>query len=244
MNDTRQLTAIVIPRPIPLVLSFVAGYVDSCTYLGLFGTFVAQATGSFVLAGTLLVKSEPGALAKLLAIPFFFFAGVAVTVLVHSLRGRPRASLVWSLVAECLLLTCFLVSTWVGAPFRGPDTPGAIVALLFGMAAMGVQSALVRLLMRDVASTNVMTTNTTLLAINASEILLGWIELRKAGSTGHLSANYARARHDFVALLPLGLGFFVGTALGATAYVNMGLSCVLLAIIPVGGLALWGLRSS
>ena len=176
MCDVQVLRAIAIPRPIPVLLSVVAGYVDSCTYLGLFGVFVAQATGSFVLAGTLFIKSEPGLLAKLFAIPFFFFAGMAVTVLVHSMRGRPRASLAWSLVIECLLLIGLLVLSWVGAPFSGPDTAGAIIALLFGMAAMGVQSALVRLLMRGVASTNVMTTNTTLLAINAAEILLGWIE--------------------------------------------------------------------
>jgi uncharacterized membrane protein YoaK (UPF0700 family) len=244
MNDVRARSAIAVPRPIPVVLSFVAGYVDSCTYLGLFGVFVAQVTGSFVLAGTLFVKSEPGALAKLLAIPFFFFAGMAVTVLVHSMRGRPRATLAWSLVVECLLLTGYLVSSWAGAPFRGPDTPGAITALLFGMAAMGVQSALVRLLMRDVASTNVMTTNTTLLAINAAEILLGWIECRKAGSMGSLKPNYAQAHDEFAALLPIGLGFFVGTALGAIVYINVGLPCVLLAIFPVGSLAFWYIRRS
>jgi uncharacterized membrane protein YoaK (UPF0700 family) len=244
MKSVQSLKSIAVPRPIPVLLSFVAGYVDSCTYLGLFGVFVAQATGSFVLAGTLFVKSEPGALAKLFAIPSFFFAGMAVTVLVHSMRGRPRATLAWSLVVECLLLIGFLVSSWTGAPFRGPDTPGAIIALLFGMAAMGVQSALVRLLMRGVASTNVMTTNTTLLAINAAEILLGWIERRKAGSTGSLNLNYAQAHNEFAALLPLGLGFFVGTALGAIAYISVGLPCVLLAIFPVGSLALWYMRRS
>lgn len=237
MND---VTAIAVPRPIQVVLSVVAGYVDSCTYLGLFGIFVAQATGSFVLAGTLLVKNEPGALAKLFAIPSFFFAGMAVTLLVHSMKGRPRPSLAWSLVLECLLLIGFLVSSWTGAPFRTPDMPGAIIALLFGMAAMGVQSALVRLLMRGVTSTNVMTMNTTLLAINAAEILLGWIERCKVASTGTL--NYAQAQNEFAALLPLGLGFFVGTALGALAYVNMGLSCISFAILPVGSLALWYMR--
>jgi uncharacterized membrane protein YoaK (UPF0700 family) len=241
MNDVK---AIAVPRPIPVVLSVVAGYVDSCTYLGLFGVFVAQATGSFVLAGTLLVKDEPGALAKIFAIPSFFFAGMAVTVLVHSMKGRPRATLAWSLVVECLLLIGFLVSSWTGAPFRTPDMPGAIMALLFGMAAMGVQSALVRLLMRGVASTNVMTTNTTLLAINAAEIMLGWIERCKVRSTGTLNPNYAQAQNEFAALLPLGLGFFVGTALGAVAYINMGLSCISFAILPVGSLALWYMRRS
>ena len=98
--------------------------------------------------------------------------------------------------------------------------------------------------MRDVASTNVMTTNTTLLAINAAEILVGWIERRKAGSMRRLTPNYARAYDEFAALLPIGLGFFVGTAFGAIAYINMGLHCVMLAIFPVGSLALWYMRRS
>jgi uncharacterized membrane protein YoaK (UPF0700 family) len=224
------------------VLSFVAGYVDSCTYLGLFGVYVAQVTGSFVLAGTQLVKSEPGALAKLLAIPFFFFAGMAVTVLVHSMRERPRAALAWSLVVECILLIGFLASCLAGMPFLSPDAPDAIVALLFGMTAMGAQSAMVRLLMRGVASTNVMTTNTTMLAINAAEILVGCIERRKAGPLGRLNADYAQARGELAALLPLGLGFLGGTAFGAIAYVTVGLLCVLLAVLPVAILAAWYMR--
>jgi uncharacterized membrane protein YoaK (UPF0700 family) len=191
-----------------------------------------------------LVKNEPDALAKLFAIPSFFFAGMAVTMLVHSTKGRPHPSLAWSLVVECMLLIGVLVSFWTGAPFRTPDMPGAIMALLFGMAAMGVQSALVRLLMRNAASTNVMTTNTSLLAINAAEILLGWIERCKVRSTGTLNPNYAQAQNEFAALLPLGLGFFVGTALGALAYINMGLSCISFAILPVGSLALWYMRRS
>jgi uncharacterized membrane protein YoaK (UPF0700 family) len=244
MNDTQSLRSIVVSRPIPVMLSFVAGYVDSCTYLALFGVFVAQLTGSFVLAGTQIVRSEPGALAKLLAIPVFFLAGMAVTVLVHPLRGRPRAALALSLGLESLLLIGFLAACLTGMPFRGPDAPGAIVALLFGMAAMGAQSALVRLLMRGVASTNVMTTNTTLLAINAAEILLGWIKRRKAGPAESSSAGYAQARRELTALLPLGLGFLAGTALGAIVYITVGLLCILLAILPVGILALWYTRRS
>jgi hypothetical protein len=87
------------PLRAPFVLSFVAGYVDSWTYLALFGTFVAQLTGSFVLSGALIVTREPGAVAKQLAIPFFFLAGATVTVLVHSLRER----LVCEVFAECRL---------------------------------------------------------------------------------------------------------------------------------------------
>jgi hypothetical protein len=86
---------------------------------------LAQLTGSFVLSGALIVTREPGAVAKQLAIPFFFLAGATVTVLVHSLWERPRMAY-----------------------------SGAIIALLFGMAAMGSQSALVCLLARGGISTN------------------------------------------------------------------------------------------
>ena len=244
MKSVQSLKSIAVPRPIPVLLSFVAGYVDSCTYLGLFGVFVAQVTGSFVLAGALFVKSEPGALAKLLAIPFFFFAGMAITVLVHSMRGRPRATLAWSLGIESLLLVGFIVLSWMGAPFGDPNAPSAIAALLFGMTAMGVQSALVRLLMRGVASTNVMTTNTTLLAISVAEILLGWIEYRKSGSAAALNPDYTQAHNEFAALFPLGVGFFGGTAIGAIAFIKVGLPCIFAAVIPVGGLALWYARRS
>jgi uncharacterized membrane protein YoaK (UPF0700 family) len=244
MSDIQLLKSIDVPRPIPIVLSFVAGYVDSCTYLALFGVFVAQVTGSYVIAGTQYVRIEPGAAAKLLAIPSFFLAGVAVTVLVHSLRERPRTGLAWSLGVECLLLLGFLAAGLAGMPFPGPDAPGAIVALLLGMAAMGAQSALVRLLMRGVASTNVMTTNTTLLAINAAEMLLSWIECRKADPSEASNARYRQARRELAALLPLAFGFLAGTAFGAVAYITVGLSCVLLAILPVGSLALWYMRSS
>ena len=242
VSKERPLTSIVIGWPIPVILSVVAGYVDSCTYLGLFGVFVAQLTGSLVIAGTAFVRSGAGALAKILAIPSFFFAGMAVTVLVHSIKGRPRAALAWSLAAECILLLGLLASCLVGMPFRNLATPSAIVALLFGMAAMGAQSAMARLLMRGVASTNVMTTNTTLLAINVTEMLLGWIERNKADPLGTSKAGYAKARSEIAALLPIWLGFLAGIALGAIAYVTLGLPCILLAILPIAGLALWYIR--
>ena len=46
-----------LPRLVPATLSFVAGYVDSYTFLALFGLFVAQVTGSFVIGAT----AVPGA---------------------------------------------------------------------------------------------------------------------------------------------------------------------------------------
>jgi len=41
-----------IPAMIPPLLSFTAGFIDSFTVLALFGLFVAQVTGSFMLSAT------------------------------------------------------------------------------------------------------------------------------------------------------------------------------------------------
>jgi hypothetical protein len=84
-----------------------------------------------------------------------------------------------------------------------------------------------------------MTTNTTMLAINLAEILLGCVERRRAGPIGDLNANHTQSRREFAVLLRLGLGFLVGTALGALAYITVGLLCILLAILPVGSMAAW-----
>jgi uncharacterized membrane protein YoaK (UPF0700 family) len=228
--------SIVVPSPAPVLLSFVAGFVDSCTYLALFGTFVAQLTGSFVLIGMQFVRAEPGALARGFAIPCFFLAAVGVTVLVHCLRERPRVALACSLGAEFFLLVAFLGACVAGMPFRNANQPGAIAALLLGITAMGAQSALVRLLMRGVASTNVMTTNTTALAITATQSLLGWVVSRKAET--NRDPRYMRAREELGQVLPIILAFLAGTACGAFAYVNLGLLCLFIVIVPVGALAL------
>jgi hypothetical protein len=66
-------------RIIPPLLCFVAGYVDSCTFVALFGLFVAQVTGSLVLAGTQLIVLKPAALLRFVEIFAFFLAGVATT---------------------------------------------------------------------------------------------------------------------------------------------------------------------
>ena len=54
-----------LPKSKPMLLSFVAGYVDSYTYLALFGLFAAQVTGSFVIAGAEFVTHDYGIAGKL-----------------------------------------------------------------------------------------------------------------------------------------------------------------------------------
>lgn len=167
-----------VPAVVPLLLSFTAGFVDSCTALALFGLFVAQVTGSFVLAAVVFVTHEQGAATKVLAIPVFLLAAVATTALAVIVESRGRSALTWSLGLECAALTAFLIAAFAGAPLSDPNAATVVAASLLGLFAMGTQSATVRLLMRNVASTNVMTTNTTQIAIDATELFLAWLARR------------------------------------------------------------------
>src|SRR5215813_9782605 len=161
-----------LPRLVPALLSFIAGYVDSCTFLALFGLYVAQLTGSFVLVGTETVVHDAGFAIKLLAIPMFGLAGALTTVIVR--RSRGRAALPATLALEAALLVGLFAAWRVGAPFTGRGDPAVLWASLCGLSAMGVQSALVRLLAKGSPSTNVMTTNTTLFAVDATDLVIAW----------------------------------------------------------------------
>ena len=225
-----------MPARMPALLSFLAGYVDSCTFLALFGLFVAQVTGSFVLAGTLFVTHHHGVVIKIMAIPAFFLAGVATTVIVRRL-ARGRAALPTTLGLEAALLAGLLACWLRGGPFTDPDAPAAVLASLFGLLAMGMQSALVRLL--GYPSTNVMTTNTTQLAIDAAELGMAWRARRRSPADATIAAEYAGVRDRLAVLGPIVLGFLAGTIAGAVAYVGLDLWCVLVAVLATAGLAAW-----
>lgn len=138
---------------------FAAGVVDACTYLALFGLFVAQATGSFIIVGVQLVDLDPTTLIRTFAIPVFFLAGIATAFLVAI-----------ALAIKVVLRGAFVAVGLLGAPFVRPDEPLAVIAGALGIAAMGMQSALVRLMMRGTPSTNVMTTKTTQAALDHAQL--------------------------------------------------------------------------
>ena len=231
------------PAALPPLLSFVAGYVDGCMYLGLFGLFVAQVTGSFVLTGVQLVTRDPNVVVKVMGIPVVFFAGIATTLMVRSVERRRRDALPVALAVEAVLLTGLLASWLVGSPWK-PNSPAVVSASLFGLSAMGVQSALARLLVRGSPSTNVMTSNTTQFAIDTDEFVLAWWPLRSASADMKAAAEYADVKRRLSKLGPVMLGFFLGTLAGAVAYIRFDLWCVVLAIAIIGVLLVWATASN
>ena len=229
-------------RTVSVVLGFVAGYVDGCTFVALFGLFVAQVTGSFVISGAVLVVHQHGALIKVLAIPAFLLgAAVATTVVSVARHWGWRASPI-VLALESLLLGGLLTTVLVVPDMADPDQPGVLIAGLFGLSAMGVQSAFVRLLMRGTPSTNVMTTNTTQLAIDATEIVLA--RLWAGRSMGFPSpADTADARKRLVETVAIVFAFFVGTIAGAVTCHAVGFVCLVLPVALLIGLTMLASRN-
>ena len=141
-----------LPRAIPPLLSLVAGYVDSITFLALFGFFAAQVTGSFVVAAAELVVDDRGVAAKMLAIPAFMLGAGITAAIIIARRGMKRSSLPLVFALEAVLLAAFVALMLYSWPITDPDAWLGAIAGLLSAAAMGVQSALVRLLLRGRAA--------------------------------------------------------------------------------------------
>jgi uncharacterized membrane protein YoaK (UPF0700 family) len=228
-------------RTASFILAFVAGYIDSCTFLGLFGLFVAQVTGSFVTFGAQIARGEHAFLLVTLAIPVFILAGSATTFLVALADERRLPALPCCLVLECALLTGFFVAGLTGSPFEVRGLALEVTAGLFGLSAMGVQSALVQLLMRGTPSTNVMTTNTTQLSILATQTLLYW-HARRSAPDDPRGALLAATADRLRSVLFVAVGFLIGTIGGALAYAAAEMWCALVPIAAILALLTWAVQ--
>lgn len=204
------------------LLSFVAAFVDTCGFVGLYGLFTAHVTGNFVLLGAELIHHHGELLGKLLSFPVFIAAVACTALAVNGLRRRGRDRLAPALWVQCALLTAAMV--W--PLFLGtPTGAGQASALLIGVtlvAAMGIQNALMRLELASLPPTTVMTGNVTQVTI---DLVLLWRGAPPAGGTVDESAA-ARARLRKMGL-PM-LSFLLGAAGGAAGYAFAAFWCLAL----------------
>jgi uncharacterized membrane protein YoaK (UPF0700 family) len=240
-----NVQAVEVPRTLPVCLGFVAGFIDACTFSALFGLFVAQVTGSYVNIGAQFVEFDKAILVPVLAIPTFFLTGMGITLLVAWSGLRGWAILTTALAVELALVVAFFVVGVIGAPFKYANAPLAVVSGLLAISSMGVQSAVVRLLMHGVVSTNVMTTNTTQLSIDAAEWLIAsrYKSVMPHDSSAH--ADYEATRGRFTKLFSIMAGFVGGTACGALGYRWFGLPClvsIIAILVGIVGYCTWRAR--
>jgi uncharacterized membrane protein YoaK (UPF0700 family) len=225
----------------PMLLSFVAGYVDSYTYLALFGLFAAQVTGSFVIAGAELVTHDYGIAGKLLAIVAFVGSAALTAALIAWFRRNGAAALPWMLGLETVLLAAFVAIVLFGPAITGAADWHGIISGLFAAMAMGAQSVLVRMLMKGIPQTNVMTGNMTQLGIEITDLIIARGSAAGAPHNSALAGELAAVKKRLWIVASVALGFLTGAAAGAVAWALIGVRGALLAVGIVGALALWAL---
>src|SRR5690349_9882431 len=123
------------------LLAFVAGFVDTCGFIALFGLFTAHVTGNFVLIGAAIADYHGGLIAKLLALPLFVIVVAicrTVTVMMDDRRMNAAIPLVG---CQILFLAGFLACGIASAPLHDGDAPLAVLTGMLAVTAMAIQNA-------------------------------------------------------------------------------------------------------
>lgn len=241
MSEVAPPSESAVPRWVPASLAFVAGFVDIYTFLALFGLFVANVTGSFVTAGAELVTHDAGIVGKVIAVLSFIAAAALTAGLIALARERGWAPLPWMLAFEAVLLAMFAALVLNGPPVRGGSGWLAIVAGVLAAAAMGTQSVIVRVLMKGIPQTNVMTGNMTQLGIEMTELLIAWRRRIRAPHDLRHESEFVAAQSRLFTVLALATGFLLGAVSGAISYAKTGLAGTLVAVVIVSVLTIWAL---
>lgn len=209
------------------VLAFVAGAVDTTTFLSLSGLFAAHVTGNLVILGATLVLHHPqGVWSKVFALPVFAISVWVVSVTVDVLRQRcsdmPRLLLGAELALLCVGLAWFAAF----GPFPNPDSPRALPGGMVLVAAMAVQNALNVIALANAPPTTAMTSNMTRLLVDLAKLMVG---------RNLASGERARLRQQSAHLAAAGSAFLLGCAAATLGHIVMGVWSLAIPTICIAG---------
>lgn len=213
-----------------VLLAYTSGFVDTLSFIALFGLFAAHITGNFVLIATSLAEMHHGLWMKLLAVPVFIAAAIATRLFIISRERNQRDAAKQVLIAQALLLAIFMATALASAPFTRGDQPLAILTGLLAAAAMAIQNAASRTFFSVLPPTTVMTGNLMQVIVDAVDLL-----------QGHEPLDAKRAR--LAKLVPMLLAFIAGTLCGAIGYTIVGFASLVIPIVTVSALAVFAKSS-
>ncbi|WP_175946782.1 YoaK family protein [Burkholderia pyrrocinia] len=207
------------------ILAAVAGFVDTLSFVALFGLFTAHVTGNFVLIGAGVAGFGQGVLLKLSVFPAFVCGVVASSLIARALSARPawQGARALHAVQAVLLLGFCAAGVWA-TPVTQSDSLPVLMAGFVGTFAMGVQNAHPRVIARAGVPNTVMTGNVT-------QAILDVVDLLSAGTADSVRTT-ARAR--VAKMLPAIVAFALGAVCGALGYRHVGFWALL---APTGALA-------
>jgi uncharacterized membrane protein YoaK (UPF0700 family) len=206
---------------LPAVLSTTAGAVDVIGFLAVGGLFTAHITGNVVIVAAHYVTGGFSQVGPLLAVPVFMAVLALVTLASGAIARAGSPPLRPLLLLQAVLLAGFLGLGVGFGRFPDADSPMAVLAGMFGVAAMATQNVLVKVALKDVPSTAVMTTNITQLTVDLATLARSRADPNELAKTRH------RARMTFACVI----GFVVGCAAGAALEVKFGLWALVLPVV-------------
>jgi len=206
---------------LPAVLSTTAGAVDVIGFLVLGGLFTAHITGNVVIVAAHYVTGGFSQVGPLLAVPVFMAVLGLVTLASGAIARAGSSPLRPLLLLQAILLAGFLGLGVGFGPFPDADSSMAVLAGMLGVAAMATQNVLVKLALKDVPSTAVMTTNITQLTIDLATLAHG------RGDRDEVAKAQRRASVTFACVV----GFVVGCAAGAALEVHFGIRALALPVV-------------
>lgn len=209
-SGTASAAADMASRALPFVLSLIAGSTDIIGFLGLNGLFTAHITGNIVVLAAHIVAGDPTIFSYVLSVPVFMMMLFLTRLLAGGLEQAGISTLRPLLLLQLFFLVGFFSVCVAAGPWRDANAMPAVIAGMFGVAAMAVQNALVQISLTNTPTTAVMTTNVTHFMLDLGEALVG---------RDRAKADRARARamHTFPVILGFTIGCVFGAALEAAA---------------------------
>ena len=153
------------------------------------------------------MSTSSGVIAKLLALPVFILAVALTRLVTLVLERRGMAPLRPLLALEAAVLIAFAVAGIALSPLGSPDGIAAITVGMLGVAAMGIQNGIGRLVIGHLAATTVMTVNVTQAVIDLTD--------RFCGTRATAQTN-TRLKRTLSAVLAFAVGALAG-AFGVAA---------------------------
>ncbi|MEK6348206.1 MAG: YoaK family protein [Burkholderia sp.] len=210
------------------LLAAIAGFVDTLSFVALYGLFTAHVTGNFVLIGAGAGGYGQGILLKLAVFPAFVAGVAGSSLLVRALpRHHVRHGARLLHAAQAALMLGFCLAGVAASPVNAPDSLAVVAAGMLGAFAMGVQNAHPRLIGRPGVPNTVMTGNVT-------QAILDVVDLLSAGAP---EAVRRTARARFAKMLPAIAAFALGAAAGALGWRQIGFWALLAPALALAALA-------
>jgi uncharacterized membrane protein YoaK (UPF0700 family) len=163
----------------PFVLSVIAGSTDIIGCLGLNGLFTADITGNTLILAAHIVAGDSTIISYILSVPMFMLVLLLMRLLAGGLERSGVSTLRPLLLSQLLFPLAFLALCVMAGPWSETNAILAIIAGMFGVAAMAAKNALVQISLKYSPTTAVMTTNVTHFLLDLVGLLLG------AGSAPH-----------------------------------------------------------